>query len=64
MMGNFHPPAFESSASLSEAYNQFSKEMLDMLDRVHQKKTLRQHTGQNIHGAILSSGTLIQDCQK
>ena len=56
-MGNFHSPIIESGASLSEACNQFSKEMLDMFDRVALEKTLRQQSGQNIHGTILSSET-------
>ena len=38
MMGNFHPPNIESGASLSEAYNHFSKQMLDILDRIAPEK--------------------------
>ena len=41
MMGNFHPTIIESGASLREAYNQFSKEMLDMLDRVAPEKNIK-----------------------
>ena len=38
MIGSFSPPIIDSDTSLSEAYNQFSKEMLDMLDRVAPEK--------------------------
>ena len=41
MMGNVYLPIIESGASLSEACNQFSKEMIDMFDRVALEKNIK-----------------------
>ena len=38
---NFMLPLFEETTSLSQAYNQFDKELQEMLDRVVPSKTIR-----------------------
>ena len=42
MMGNFHPTVMESGASLSEAFNQFIKEMLDRVASETNIKTINR----------------------